>query len=732
MKDKLPDDDADSAGGFDGGVDGSGETSIAISFDFILNNFVESMRLWSRIQTGSGARDRTRREKEKQELRTLVTANLMRLSQLDGLTWEFYRDTALPKLLEQLVGTKDAYAQQYLLDSIIQVFPDDYHLYTLEKVLDACSDVQPGVDLKQVMINLMKRLSRFVSGKKEQITGEVDIFNIFWNRLRDMVERPGGVLEIGDVLELQGAFMSFMITLYPTRLDYCDTILATTEGCVLRYQASQAQAGHGLSEAMLDQKAVTKAVDILTAPVNTDLKLMVFSLESYKNLFSLLQPSAQRSVSQKVAQIIVEKNIEFTDEIELQRLTHFLTPLVVFQPDVTQQQSQFTNFADLEPQEEDLVEDMEAVCRIIHRVKSDNLDGLFRMCTEFRKYLGPGGFARLKMALPPLLYKILDAIPKVRKHEIDCQNGVTVAREIPGTGGAGANGAVANGTAAEPIVNVDGTTSPAADGSATSPHAANPPQVEYVALQPLEFGTKKYFQFLHKTLSTAFNKNPATAILAVQFWLKGAALANAVDGGTGQYSELLNEFVDQAITVFEEEIKESRDQFKGITLIVQVLCTLDKLNEEQYGAFAGRLTRAAVQLTKKAHQAKGLQVCAHMFWNNQRQMGAQTLQCLKRCLQVATEAAQQNPLHVVLFLELLESYIYYLEKRCPDVTVGDVNLLVQVCRAQVAELSRRTEEYGGGNAAQDCNEYFGQILKYLTTKRAEPEWAELDQSVLMG
>ena len=76
---------------------------------------MEANRLWCRISTGgnrNNARDTKRREKERHDLRVLVGANLVRLSQLEGLTWEFYRDTALPKLLEQLIQSKDAMAQQ--------------------------------------------------------------------------------------------------------------------------------------------------------------------------------------------------------------------------------------------------------------------------------------------------------------------------------------------------------------------------------------------------------------------------------------------------------------------------------------------------------------------------------------------------------------------------------------------------------------------------------------------
>lgn len=44
----------------------------------------------------------------------------------------------------QVVNCKDDLAQYYLMDCIIQVFPDEYHLQTLETLLNACPQLQVG------------------------------------------------------------------------------------------------------------------------------------------------------------------------------------------------------------------------------------------------------------------------------------------------------------------------------------------------------------------------------------------------------------------------------------------------------------------------------------------------------------------------------------------------------------------------------------------------------------
>ena len=130
-----------------------GTVSDAISF--VLVNFAEMNKLWVRLQHQGVSKERERREKERKELRILVGTNLVRLSQLDGVDLEMYQkvceagwyfasrpsvptagltpwwcvrrrrrprpQTVLPSILEQVVNCRDAMAQEYLMEVIIQV-----------------------------------------------------------------------------------------------------------------------------------------------------------------------------------------------------------------------------------------------------------------------------------------------------------------------------------------------------------------------------------------------------------------------------------------------------------------------------------------------------------------------------------------------------------------------------------------------------------------------------------
>lgn len=137
------------------------------SIGFVLTNFIEMNKLWVRLQHQGHSREREKREFERRDLRILVGTNLVRLSQLDGVDLDMYRRTILPSVLEQVVNCKDVIAQEYLMEVVIQVFTDDFHLHTLGPFLGACANLHPRVNIKNIVIALIDRLASFAAREAE-------------------------------------------------------------------------------------------------------------------------------------------------------------------------------------------------------------------------------------------------------------------------------------------------------------------------------------------------------------------------------------------------------------------------------------------------------------------------------------------------------------------------------------------------------------------------------------
>jgi len=181
-------------------LDGTIEDSI----EFILLNFSEMNKLWVRMQHQGHSRERERRERERMELRILVGTNLVRLSQLDNIDIDMYKKTVLPGVLEQVVSCRDAIAQEYLMECIIQVFPDEMHLTTLNNFLAACGQLHPMVNVKNIIISLIDRLALFATREDESggIPQEIQLFDVFSQEIANII-RAKKEMPAEDIVSLQ-------------------------------------------------------------------------------------------------------------------------------------------------------------------------------------------------------------------------------------------------------------------------------------------------------------------------------------------------------------------------------------------------------------------------------------------------------------------------------------------------------------------------------------------------
>ena len=238
-RDKLPDTGSE--------FEGAGG-DVTDAYDFVLQNFCEMNRLWVRLQhMGGGNKEgRKKREKERNDLRMLVGTNLVRLSQLEGIDTAIYSETILPKVLEQVSGCKDTIAQSYLMDCIIQVFPDEFHLATLETFLTTCTTLKEKVNIRTILQNMMNRLSNYSDGNADKIPSELKAFTLFNDCITKVLEEKTN-MELAEILRLQTALMTFALKCYPGRLDYvnhclgmCSSVLSETKTGEVRMQAGNA------------------------------------------------------------------------------------------------------------------------------------------------------------------------------------------------------------------------------------------------------------------------------------------------------------------------------------------------------------------------------------------------------------------------------------------------------------------------------------------------------------
>ncbi|RDX90331.1 Vacuolar protein sorting-associated protein 35A [Mucuna pruriens] len=590
-RDKLPDIGSE----YEGDAD-----TVADAVEFVLQNFTEMNKLWVRMQHQGPAREKEKREKERSELRDLVGKNLHVLSQIEGVDLDMYKDVVLPRVLEQVVNCKDELAQFYLMDCIIQVFPDEYHLQTLDVLLGAYPQLQPSVDIKTVLSQLMERLSNYAASSAEVLPEflQVEAFSKLSNAIGKVIEAQPDMLTVG-VVTLYSSLLTFTLHVHPDRLDYADQVLGA---CVKKLS------GKGKIE---DNKATKQIVALLSAPLEKYNDIMTaLKLSNYPRVMEYLDIPTTKVMATVIIQSIMKNGTHISTSEKVEALFELIKGLIKDSDGIPND----------ELDEDDFKEEQNSVARLIQMLYNDDAEEMFKIIDTVRKHILTGGPKRLPFTVPPLVFSSLKLVRQLQGQEEN----------------------------------------PFGDDAATTP--------------------KKIFQLLNQTIETL--SGVLAPELALQLYLQCAEAANDCDLEPVAY-----EFFTQAYILYEEEISDSRAQITAIHLIIGTLQRMHVFGVENRDTLTHKATGYSAKLLKKPDQCRAVYACSHLFWvddHDNMKDGERVLLCLKRALRIANAAQQManaargSTGSVMLFIEILNKYLYFFEKGNLQVTVAAIQGLIEL------------------------------------------------------
>lgn len=369
-KDKLPDIHTDQSRG-----------TVDDSIEFLLNNFSEMCRLWVRMQHTGGIKDKTKREKERNDLKVTVGENIVRLSSLEGITLDSYTNVVLPRSLEVILSSKDAIAQQYLMDCMIQAFPDNYHLHTLNSLLETTTQLQPSVEIKGIFINLLNRISDYAGETDLEIVQSVDIFKLIKGHVDKLTSENSPAGEMAKFLQLFVAFLRLSLKCYPDNLE---NVIAILNDCV--NLINKEDAGKHL-----DAESLNCIAKLLMFPLDS-LGLAVLEIKSFPKLMGYLQFSARKKVALRMVKAVVNLKIYLTSVEVVNTLLDYVGSLL----------HDLSDTVEADPYE--FEEEQEFTARLVHMVRSEDPIETFKMLQTFREKFIKGGDARQVYTYPSLVF----------------------------------------------------------------------------------------------------------------------------------------------------------------------------------------------------------------------------------------------------------------------------------------------------------------------------------------
>mmetsp|Transcript_118293 Transcript_118293/g.341957 ORF Transcript_118293/g.341957 Transcript_118293/m.341957 type:complete len:1440 (+) Transcript_118293:219-4538(+) len=794
-------------------VNSTEKGTVKDSYEFVLANFVEMNKLWVRIQhlpgDGRSKEIRRRREKDRNELRILVGTNLVRLSALDSVTSQIYGQVILPTVLDHIIISGDPLAQAYLIDCIVQVFPDEYHIETMPILLAACPKLRDKVNIRTILNALMERLANYLADEElldEKDSNQVkrqmaqDSFKMMDECVQSVYNARGPKLQAREVIRLQTALLSFSMKCYRGNLEQITLCL---DNCVVGLQ--QARANQALMQEsrmpmmdpnsprvlpQLDEVATMELEKLLSIPLD-ELALGVLKLDHYADLIGFLPWANRRqlaltmldSVSKAgtspesvkeidelfsvVAPVLRDENSpppgqQATPNASMERTTNLMAGLGVS----TQQSFGATNSGVQEPEDPQFRNDAGLVSKLIHLLYHENTDIQFEMLGVARQHLGGGKIQRTVAAYEALVFASLKLAKRVFQEEIgeaidgkekeESEHAKEKQEEESGEAEDG-NQDVGDSLTPEDESTAKDEELPsgaeeASKGEESKTSAPGSEEQNQVEAEPSPTATssegvadsteigaaktitcRKIFIFVQETIATMAKGRPETA---VKLYLESALLVERLawkknqKKATGQdaFGSITYEFISQSFSLYEAHSGDSRLQYRCIISMIRTLLASRSLSKEDYEGLIMKTAQYSAKMLKKPEQCVMVAQCAHLFYkvgtdgealysNPQR-----SLECLQRSLKLADSCTNTNPANVQLFVDLLEDYLFFFEKKHPSVSGNYITGLVALIKEHTENLGK----FGGSDSSPvgDAKAHFLRVVKHIKEMKDKEEFSE--------
>ncbi|CAI4043531.1 hypothetical protein SKDZ_10G0620 [Saccharomyces kudriavzevii ZP591] len=724
-----------------------------LSFDsqFIMNNFIEMNKLWVRLQHQGPLRERETRTRERKELQILVGSQLVRLSQIIDDNFQMYKQDILPTILEQVIQCRDLVSQEYLLDVICQVFTDEFHLKTLDTLLQTTLHLNPDVSINKIVLTLVDRLNDFVTRQLEDDPNAVssnayldmDVFGTFWDYLTVLNhERPD--LSLQQYIPLIESVIVLSLRWYPNNFENLNKLFEL----VLQKTKDYGQKNISLESEHLFlvllsfQNSKLQLTSTSTASPNsfaTSKKHFIFQLisqcQAYKNILALQSIGLQKKVVNEIIDILMDTEAEesndneyesklhpsgnsahlvIEDKLQVQRLLSICEPLIISRsgPPANVASSN-TNidevFFNRHDEEESWILDpiQEKLAHLIHWIMNTtsrkqtkknksqfNLETQLEILLLIKSSFIKGGI-NVKYTFPAIITNFWKLIRKCHMiHQY-------ILKER-------------------------------ADNRTLLSHYSNL--------------LKQMFKFVSRCINDIFNScNNSCTDLVLKLNLQCATLADQL-----QLNEISYDFFSQAFTIFEESLSDSKTQLQALIYMAQSLQKTRSLYKETYyDSLIVRCTLHGSKLLKKQDQCRAVYLCSHLWWATEISNigeeegitdsffrdGKRVLECLQRSLRVA-DSIMDNEQSCELMVEILNRCLYYFihgDEAETHISIKYINGLIELIKTNLKSLKLEDNSTSTvTNSINDLHITGDTNVKANATTNDGPGNTEKDANVAIG
>ena len=650
IKDKLPD---------KGNEYDTENCTVSDSVNFILQNLEEMNRLWIRLSANTIGEEKILRDKERGDLRLLIGENINRLSSLGGVSLDLYKTKILPKLIEIIIDSKDYLSQQYIMECIIQAFPDEYNIQCMDEILKTATLLDINVDVKSLFIILMEKLARYVNENHEDSASIIEAAEKIFEPLKltidklvsQSINQPGGIQEPNKFLELELALMKFTIKCCPVdqRLNTVNQILETTKNILNAYNRKLTQDGENVLR------------NLLVSPLESELSL--FDFRNFPEIMVFLNFNSRTSLALRIIESLSNKE-KLDSREKVQILLNYIRPLLEDSTDTIEVDAYQFEY------------EQNIVAKMLFVIRTNDPFKLQEILDTLVPIFAKGGTRRIKYTLPTLVNAYLRLVLQVNE-----------AMEYK--------------------------SNPSSAENTTGIHKDF---VNYLDMSNINDNDafSEFVLNIHQKINEIIGViNTAYPELGLKLYLSSAANANEIKFCQEKFVEIFKYYLTSAIKIYKELQTNSKDKINLIILMIGTLARFKLASSDNIEPIADELKTLSLSLVKRAEQCHAMLNCTDLYFGIGNAKKAH--ECITKAKRFA-DFAMTNPENLVLFVIIINKFLYFVETVEGDeyfFSKEDIDDTIEVVKNHISTIKNENSDIA---FLPEAEKYFQDTLDVITSR----------------
>ena len=654
----------------------------------LIDNFKDMNKLWIRINKMNNF-SFEQIVNIRNDMKVLIGENINRLACLNNLNSDFYRNKILIPIFQIISLSNDDISQQYIIECLIHAFPDEFNIKSMDIILNSFSNMNPKIDINNIIISILDKLSRFDNPQKKIDIQSNDIFRKLDESIKIIINEYNNNYnknkDIIKIIQLQNSYLKFI-------LNYNNF-----DNPEIKYKSINEIIGNFyeiLNKEIGNKKLSKEGMRLINILLNELLKspISIFKIKHFPDLMFFLEGEYKTSLTLRIINSFANEfnrgNIDSYDKME--SLIEFIKPMIQNDNNINYNEKIFDD-------------EQSTISKLVYIPSSHNPQEQYEMICLLKKTLID--FAKsenIEISNKKLIYYYSNLV-----------NALLLL--IYGVNEAYGNKKGINNILKKNKIQIN---------------FANNYNIEQFDLEN-EDSFFLFYQNVYKTINEILNElSIISPNISFKLYLECAENCNKLKSSNkNKYEELCYIFLSSALDLIINGKISEQKRFDFLTNFFGTILNNKILSEDNYINLANNLEKISISLFKRKEQCISMINCSKLYYNEILKKKDKVSECLLKAKKFA-EYAMTSPNNAILFIYILNEYMRYdllIPNFNKDIESKNINELIELIKNYIVTIK---SENKNKEIADYIENYFINTLFTIKEKREKNNLGECGKILL--